>query len=396
MSDNNVISLNAWKGKLSVSKQGVKKTVTNLLAYLENLPEFGKKLCWNELAHCVEWNGEKLEEHQIIDIRVILEEHDFEPKPGDLLPAIIRHARTNSFHPVRDYLSGLTWDRKARLDSWLTKCMGAPDTPFVRAAGRRTLIAAVARAMKPGCKVDTVLVLEGPQGIKKSTAIATLFGADLTLESVNLFDDHKRMVMSMMGKWVVELAEFVAALRKDEDTVKGMISMQSDTTVLSYAKSATDHPRSVIFLGTYNPDGFGYFTDGTGNRRYWPVPVTKADIQKLTEGRDQLWAEATHAYLEGEQWWLTAEEEKLAKVEVQARQSVDVWEELLFERLVRKGIASTSVAAALNVLGVPDDRMNKAARNRVAAVLRKLGYEQDDVPTKDDQRRSVRIFRRPE
>lgn len=389
-----VISLNAWKGKLSSSKQGLKKNMTNLMLFLENLPEFGSNLRFNELSQEVEWGGKTLEEHQLVDVRVILERHDYEPNDKDLLAAIIRHARERAYHPVRDYLRGLKWDGTPRLDRWLTVCLGATDTPFVRAAGRRTLIGAVARAFRPGCKVDTILILEGPQGIRKSTAIATLFGPDLTLESVDLFADHKRMVMNIMGKWVVELAEFVAALQHDENKVKGLISMQVDRTTLSYAKRATDHPRSIIFMGTYNPDGMGYFNDSTGNRRYWPVPVTKADIPRLASSRDQLWAEAVHAFDTGEQWWLTDTEEKLAAVEVARRESSDVWEEILYEKLVRAGVEATTVAAALQALGMPNDRMDKRSRNRAAKVLRQLGYQPDERPTKDENRRSVLVFRR--
>lgn len=391
----NVVDLQAWKGRLSVSKQGVKKTVTNLLMYLENLPEFGAKLRWNSLAHAVEWNGRELEEHQLIDIRVILEAHQFEPQKGDLLPAVISHARSNSYHPITDYLDTLKWDGTKRLNHWLRVCMGAPDSPFVRAVGRKTLISAVARAFEPGCKVDTILIFEGPQGIRKSTAIATLFSPALTMETVNLFDQHNKMVMNMMGKWCVELAEFTAALRKDEDSVKGLVSMRTDRVALPYAKTSTDHPRSVVFIGTYNPDGMGYFNDTTGNRRYWPVPVTKANIEKIAEVRDQLWAEAVELYRSGEQWWLTDEEEGLAKAEVEKRESVDVWQEILFEKLIRTGVASTSVGAALKEIGVPPERMDKKARNRAAKVLRNLGYIPDDKPTKDEERRSIRVFRRP-
>lgn len=396
MMTDEVIPLNAWKGRLATSKQGIKKNVTNLMIFLENLPEFGRRLRWNELANAVEWDGVALEEHQLIDMRVILEGHDFEVKSNDLLAAVLRHARSHSFHPVRDYLRGLNWDGKPRLDFWLKTCMGAADTAFVRTVGRKTLISAVARAFKPGCKVDTILILEGPQGIRKSTAISTLFGKSLTFESVNLFDQHNKMVMNLMGKWVVELAEFVAALGKNEDAVKGLISMQTDRTTLPYAKAATDHPRSVIFIGTYNPDGMGYFNDSTGNRRYWPVPVTKANLPLLEANRDQIWAEAVAAFDAGEEWWLTPGEEALAKAEVERRQSSDVWEEILSEKLVRAGVTSTSVGAALHAIGVPNERMGKRERNRVGQVLRNLKYLPDDNPSKDSEGHSVRIFRRSE
>lgn len=394
MADDNIIPLNAWRGNLTSTSRGLKKSMTNLMLFLKNLPEFGPKLRWNELSQMVEWDGSSLEEHQLVDIRVILEKNDFEPNTADLLPAIIRHAREHAYHPVRDYLESLSWDGRKRLDRWLNVCMGAEQNPFTAAAGRRTLIAAVARIFQPGCKVDTVLILEGPQGIRKSSAIAALFGPELTLESVNLFDNYERMVDNMMGKWVVELAEFVAALRGDSMKVKGIISMQIDRTRLAYAKKSTDHPRSVIFIGTYNPDGDGYFTDETGNRRFWPVQVTKADVSVINSTRDQIWAEAVAAYQAGEQWWLTDEEEELAKASVAARESRDIWEEILYEKLVCTGHTVTTVSAALRLLGMPDDRMKKPDRNRMASVLRNLGYVQDENPTKDKDRKSVRLFRR--
>ena len=188
MMSENIIPLNAWKGKLQSSSKGVKKSMTNLMLYLRNLPDLGLTIRWNELASRAEWNGRPLEDADLIDVRLILEANDYEPVVGDVLPAVVRHARENAFHPVRDYLRSLKWDGTERLDHWMHLTLGATDTPFVRAVSRKTLIAAVARAFKPGCKVDTVLVLEGPQGIRKSTAIATLFGESLTAESVNLFD----------------------------------------------------------------------------------------------------------------------------------------------------------------------------------------------------------------
>lgn len=400
MADNTVVPLNAWKGKLATSKSGPKKTITNLMLFLKNLPEFGMTIRWNELAQRAEWNGRPVEDSDLVDVRLILERHEFEPNVADILPAVVRHAKENSFHPVRDYLRSLKWDGTKRVDYWLTHCLGAPATPFVRAVGRKTLIAAVARAFKPGCKVDTVLVLEGPQGLKKSTAISKLFGEEYTAESVNLFDQHNKMVMSMMGAWVVELAEFIAIQRKDQNSVKGMLSMRSDRVVLPYAKMASDHPRQCVFFGTINPGDSGYLTDSTGNRRYWPVEVTKCDIELIEDRRDQLWAEAVKAYFADEPWWFESdEEEALAKREVELRREYDVWEEILADKLA--GIQSVTVAAALQQIGVPFERMDKRAANRAAAALRAIGFSDAGKPKtiRDEEtgkRRSVRVFVREE
>ena len=391
----NVIDLGAWKGALQKNgKGGHKKNVTNLLMYLQNLREFGASIRWNELAQRPEWKGEQVTDSDLISMRLILEAHDFEPPVSDLLPTVIRHARDNAYHPVRDYLQGLKWDGIKRLDYWLQQCLGAPDTPFNRLVGRRTMIAAVARAFQPGCKVDTVLVLEGPQGIKKSTAIATLFGEDWTAESVNLFDQHNKMVMAMMGAWCVELAEFIAIQKRDQNTVKGMLSMRSDRVVLPYAKMASDHPRQCVFFGTINPGETGYLTDTTGNRRYWPVEVTQADLALIQERRDHLWAEALTAFRNGERWWLEEDEQVLASAEVERREEGDVWDEVFELKLAE--VESTTVAAALHAIGMDYARMTKNDRNRAAECLRRIGFESRAIKERDEngRRRSTLIFHR--
>lgn len=396
MADNNVFDLQAWKGKLAQSKQGYKKNMSNLMLFLSNVRELGKNIRWNELASRPEWAGEPITDSDLVKIRLLLEANDFEPSVNDVLPAVIHHAKDNAFHPIRDYLTGLKWDGKKRIDHWLISCLGAPDTIFNRAVGRKTLIAAVARAFRPGCKVDTVLVLEGPQGIKKSTAIATLFGEQYTAESVNLFDQHNKMVMSMMGAWCVELAEFIAIAKRDQNTVKGMLSMRSDRVVLPYAKMASDHPRQCIFFGTINPGESGYLTDATGNRRYWPVEVSKAKIPLIAQHRDQMWAEAYAAFLADEQWWLTDEEEAMAGREVAMREEYDVWDEILADRLA--GIQRTTLVSVLREIGVPAERMGRRERDRAAASVRRLGFIKKDAKERDEdgRRRSVVVFERQE
>lgn len=388
------IPLNAWRGRLITSKNGVKKSLTNLMLLLKYAPDLGSTIRWNELAEQAEWNGTPIEDRHLIDIRLILEREQYECSKEEIYGAVLRHARENSYHPVRDYLRSLKWDGTPRLDHWLTACLGAVDAPFVRIAGRKTLIAAVARAFRPGCKVDTVLVLEGPQGIQKSTAIATMFGENWTAESVNLFDQHNKMVMSMMGAWVVELAEFIAIAKKDQNAVKGMLSMRVDRVVLPYAKMLSAHPRQCIFFGTINPGEGGYLTDGTGNRRYWPVEVAKADIDLIVSRRDQIWAEAYRAFLADEQWWMTEEEEALARAQVAVREKTDIWDEVLEAKLIGNGVETTTVSAALQAIGVPNERMDAKAEERCAASLRRLGYASTPRKARDEtgKRKSIRLY----
>jgi len=386
-----VHELHAWRHNLQMGDKGPKRNLTNTMAHIRGLPELGKNLRFNEMTQEIEWRGKPIEDPDVVDIRLLMERENYQPQDRDVRPAIDRVCRESAYNPVVDYLTPLKWDGTKRLHRWMQTLLGAPDTPFVQLVGPKVLISAVARAMEPGCKVDTIVVLEGDQGLKKSSAIATLFGEEYTAESVSLFDQHSKMVMQMMGAWCVELAEFVAVIRKDMNAVKGLISMRSDRVVLPYAKSASTHPRRCIFFGTINPDDMGYLTDGTGNRRYWPVSVTKIDIAGIIEKRDQLWAEAYHLYREGERWWLDGDENALADVETSERQEQDAWAPVLSDKL--SNLTEVTSDRALTELGIPHERKDKRAQMRVAKALKEIGFV--SKTPKDRNGKTYRIWVRP-
>lgn len=380
MAEDNVVPLQAWKHQLQKGDNGIKRSLTNLVLHLRNLPGLGRELRFNELSYQPEWRGRPLEDADLIDIRLLLEREGFPPPDKDVRSAVDRVARENSYNPIADYLTALTWDGTPRLEKWMVRLLGAPDTPFVRLISPMVMIGAVARALDPGCKVDTVLVIEGEQGIKKSSAIAALFGEEYTAESVSLFDQHNKMVMAMMGAWVVELAEFVALAKSDRNSVKGLLSMRRDRVVLPYAKMSSTHPRRCIFFATINPEATGYLTDSTGNRRYWPVTATAIDMPGIRKHRDQLWAEAMHRYRAGQRWWLEPNEEGSAQIEQADREEDDAWTEPLRHKLalaMSDGQSVTEITSdfALNLLGLPARDKNKGAQMRVANALKQLGYE---------------------
>ncbi|WP_197421645.1 virulence-associated E family protein [Sphingobium sp. CCH11-B1] len=372
-----VIDLNAWRHNLQMGDKGPKRNLTNTIAHLRGLQGLGKSLRFNEMTQAIEWNGKPIEDPDVVDIRLIIERNNYQPQDRDIRPAIDRVCRENRYNPVTDYLNSLKWDGTPRLERWMPHLLGAPASDFVKLVGPKVLISAVARAYEPGCKVDTIMVLEGEQGLKKSSAIAALFGEEYTAESVSLFDQHNKMVMQMMGAWCVELAEFVAVVRKEQGAVKGLISMRSDRVVLPYAKMASTHPRRCIFFGTINPDSMGYLTDSTGNRRYWPVTVTRIDIEGILKSRDQLWAEAVHRFRQGERWWLEDDENKVATVEQVEREEEDAWTPILKEKLVGKAVITTN--DALTELGIPHERKDKRAQMRAATALVQIGYERFKV-----------------
>jgi putative DNA primase/helicase len=230
-------------------------------------------------------------------------------------------------HPVKDYLSGLRWDKKARIDNLLIRVAGAPDTPYVRAITKCFFLGAVARIMRPGEQVDTVLILEGAQGLGKSTLLRTLASDAWFLDTT--FDiGSKDGYQALRRKWLIEFSELDSLGRAELSRVKAFISAVKDTYRQSYGRSATDFFRQCVFAGTVNPNGTGYLNDPTGARRFWPVTLSgKIDQKTVKSERDMLWAEAVARYRKCEEWHLR--DPKLLKAaaeEAENRREPHPWE----------------------------------------------------------------------
>ncbi len=389
------IPLNAWRGRLLIGSKGEKKTLYNLMLYLQNLPGLGSTIRYNELAGVVEWRGEPIRDADYVDIQVMVEKAGFPPNKTDIPGAVARLAFDHAYHPVRDYLNNLKWDGINRLDRFLSILFGAPDTAYERAVGARWMIGAVARVFEPGCKMDTMLVLEGPQGLKKSTALRTLFGAPYFTEMVNELRDHKRFVEQIAGKWVVEFAELSALRKADVELVKAIITMQVDKTRPSYGRHTVEYPRQCVLAASVNPKaGQGYLTDSTGNRRFWPVACTAIDLPKISRKRDLLWAEAVQRYRDGEQWWLTDEENKLAVREQDQRRQSDAWEDAIANHVSPLN-TYTSEQLLADVIKMPIERQEQRAKDRIAAIMSDLGWTQvyAKVRRPDGSRKSSRVWR---
>jgi predicted P-loop ATPase len=392
------IPLNAWRGNLQVGSKGEKKTLYNLMQYMKNVPGLGKQIRHNELSGLVEWCGEPLCDTDYVDIQTMIEQAGFNPASGAIPPAVARTALFNKYHPVREYLDALKWDGTKRLDRFLHILFGTADGPYERAVGAKWMIGAVARVYQPGCKMDTMLVLEGPQGLKKSTALRTLFGGQYFVEMVNELRDHKKFVEQIGGKWVVEFAELSAIKGADVELVKAVITMQVDKTRLSYGRHTVELPRQCVFAASVNPKaGQGYLRDSTGNRRFWPVSCSAIDLPRLERKRDQLWAEALTRYRDGEEWWLSDEETKLAVREQDQRMQGDAWEDTIANYLT-PGFAYTSSQLLSDAIKMPIERHDQRAKDRVALIMADLGWVQtvgkERLP--DGTRRSARLWRRPE
>jgi len=392
------IPLNAWRGRLQVGAKGERKTLYNLMLYLQNLPGLGDTIRFNELAGIVEWRGEPLRDADYVDIQIMVERAGFQPNKTDIPAAVARLAFDHAYHPVRQYLNNLKWDGITRLDRFLPILFGTPDTPYERAVGARWMIGAVARVYQPGCKMDTMLVLEGPQGLKKSTALRTLFGAQFFTEMVNELRDHKRFVEQIAGKWVVEFAELSALRKADVELVKAIITMQVDKTRPSYGRHTVEYPRQCVLAASVNPKaGQGYLTDSTGNRRFWPVTCTAIDLAKIERKRDLLWAEAVQRFRDGEQWWLTEDENALAVREQDQRMQGDAWEDTIAAALIDT-FTYTSAQILSDIIKMPIAQHDQRAKDRVAAVMADLGWTQawGKARQEDGTRKTARVWKKPE
>lgn len=312
-----------WKKQLEYNRQGILiNNLKNLLLILNN-DENLKGIVFNQLSDDMEIKGEVPWSHpskfwrdaddaQLISY-IDLTYGNFSARNYDI--AVSKVTDDRSYHPIKEFLASLPeWDEIPRVDTLLVDFLGAVDNEYVRAVTRKTLVAAIARVMTPGCKFDTMLVLSGPQGKGKSTLIAKLCG-DWFNDSLLLSDTKdKTAAEKLQGYWILEIGELAGLKKTDIETLRGFLSRQNDIYRAAFGRRATPHPRQCVFIGTTNADT--YLRDITGNRRFWPVKVpggTDRGSWELTrEEVELIWAEALYYYKKGETLHLPKELEPIA------------------------------------------------------------------------------------
>jgi len=288
---------------------------------------------------------------------------------GQAVEAVARERR---FHPVLDYLTRCRWDGVPRLDEWAMQYLGASDSSYVRAVSAAWMIAAVARVTEPGCKADTALILEGRQGLGKSSALKALAQPWFTDEVADL--GTKDAAMQLAGVWVLELAELDSMARGDVSRIKAFMSRTTDRYRPPYARRVIEQPRQCVFAGTVNHNE--YLCDETGGRRFWPIACTRVDVDGLTSARDQLWAEARDRYQTGEHWWLEGVRlNAAANSEQRQRYQPDAWSEPIAKHIMylSSGVGVGEILA--DVLHQSVGEWTQTDMNRVSRCLRALGWE---------------------
>lgn len=398
-------------------------TLVNVHLILENafgpaLFKFNEFSKLDEIWQKTPWGakvGTEFQERDVQKIKLwISQQFGFQTGDENIWSALINIADTNAYHPIKEYFLGLpVHDGVERVDYFLERYLhGEAPEKYIRAVSRKTIVAMIARIFEPGIKFDTMLVLEGEQGLRKSTAIMTLTSKPWFTDA-NLNLKHKDSIADMAGKWVLEQGEMNVLSKANIAELKQFLSRDTDRMRPSFGRKSQDYPRQSIFIGTTNEDI--YLKDTTGSRRFWPIKVTgNCDVKAITKDRDQIFAEALAMYRAGEPIWISDEDTNhLAKKQQAERETSDelvyVIEDYLKD-LFNKSDFDTFfdptklflpdlfvTPSPLAVTGSHFLKMDDNGQKRVGSCLRKMGYERKVVKENGKTRKAwVKLPRKEE
>lgn len=378
-----------WLDKLQRSDRGFKANDFNVTVALNNAPELVGKIAWDRrqltyaaLTETPAGPAGRWSDSHTAQLAVWLQSLTIPITMRHVETALAAVARRNEVDPLGEYLNGLRWDGEERLATWLADYCEAERSEANGIIGAKFMIGAVARALRPGCQMDHMLVLEGDQGQRKSAAIRIL-GGDYAGE--NLPDFHSKDAMQIIGcKWIVEVSELAAIGKSQLEAIKAFITRREDTFRPPYGKHPLTVPRWSVLIGNYNPDGVGILQDTTGGRRFWVVAVGKINTEALAYNRDDLWAEAVVCFKRGDRWWPDKDQEIPIAVQQELRRDTDDWLELIERWIGIDGQTGydlptlrsefTTAEVAVQCLGFVSRDINRTDQMRISKCLKQLGY----------------------
>lgn len=342
--------------------------VHNLILVLANASEWKGRVRFNEFSGRIAIDGVDADDVTPVEIKAAIERKWIPEKihTSDVLEALSVVARRSPIHPVRDYLRGLTWDGVERINSFFEDHCGCPRDDYHMAVARSLFVSAVARIFKPGCKVDTMVILQSEQGMGKTRLWLALFGQWCAEVTASLSD--KDFYAGLRGIWAADFSELDAFSRAEATQIKRILTAQSDSYRPHYGRTIQVFPRQCIFVGGTNRDDWN--NDPTGARRFFPIHVQgPIDIDVVTAARDQLWAEAVAMFDRGETWWDIPDAQQHQEDIYQG----DPWEALLDAYLI--GRESTTVTAVLGeCLDIAAGKQSRADQMRAVAILKRAGW----------------------
>ncbi len=367
-----------WKDLMVCAAGGTyKSTAGNLNLIIDNDPAYGARLRFNTMTLRVELDGVPLDDGGYLGLCHPIERDypGMTPSAKQIGEACTRAAKRSPFSPVRDYLQSLEWDGVSRIERLVPEVLGAEDNDLNRKMMRTWFISACARGCEPGCKVDSVLVLVGPQGYRKSTffrALGEPWFADTPLDL-----GSKDAYLAIASAWIYEVPEVESMIcRSHAGAVKAFLTSQSDKFRIPYEAGVSEIKRGCVIAGTTNETRF--LEDPSGSRRFHVMTVTKRiDVARIKADRDQLFAEAMVAYRAGEKWWLDEADEGAREERSDAYQASDPWEEAIARYVAGKHDQSGMTLAAImgSIPGMELAHQDKRSSMRVSQILKRLGYE---------------------
>jgi predicted P-loop ATPase len=400
-------SPDAWKVRAMRDRHGnMIPNVTNVLLALEHV--FPKRFTYDQFACAVKIDRERpIEDADVIELQSWLQKQGIKRVGKDCVhDALQARARLNAYHPLREEIQGTEWDGVPRVDKFATDYLGCEPTPYNFGIVRMLLISMVARVFDPGCQCDHMVILEGAQGILKSSALRALAGEKYFSDQLPDLS-HKDSSQHLRDKWLLEISEMHTFDRATTNQLKAYITRRVERYRPPYGRLEVSEPRQCVFAGTMNPiGGAGYLRDPTGGRRFWGLEVAvkkPIDIVGIKRDRAQLFAEALALFNAGQAWWPTAEFEQTHIVpEQDARQEEDVWDEKIEEYLaqpvccgqcqprctpgeppknpmirLRTTVGELAKFALFIGAGGLDQvvKIGRAEQNRITASLARLGWE---------------------
>jgi len=393
--DRSLVARLQWKHDKEGKRVAILPSLTNLELILEEDAYWKNRLWYDgfrETKMFLDWDGEERawRDEDLTHARIWFEQaYGVAIGREAMWDAVSYVAKKNVRNPLTEELDTYQWDGVERIDTWLTTAMGVIDTPLHRAIARKTLIQAVARAYKPGCQADTVLILVGKQGCGKSTAIRALAGSEW-FSCTRLKMNDKDAYMQLQSVWIYELGELASVRASQVELVKAFVTSKEDRFRPPYGRESIVLKRHTVFMGTTNEDEF--LNDATGERRYWPVRVSHVDLKWIEKHRRVLWAEAVRAFKAGEQWHLNrVEEQQLGEVHEEFKE-LHPWEARIRTHLEQTQIRVVETDRLMtSVLGIPVAKQSRGDQMTLAQILGRLEFRRMQVRTQQGGRRWVYV-----
>ena len=368
------VDVDWWSQLLKKKDQTPRRAYYNTAVFVRHHPDYRGKWSIDTMTATPWFNGETLKDTLVHEIRAAADQRlGYTPGREDVEAAILTAAQDRPFHPILQYLRSLDWDGTHRLSQMARDYLGS-DSDLHAQMLRKFMIGAAARAMHPGAKLDTALMLVGAQGIGKSTFFSILGGdwhADSFVDITN-----KDSFVQIHSAWIYELAELENVVGgRAESRLKAWLTSTHDMFRAPYARVASRRARAVVICGTTNKTQF--LTDDSGSRRFWIVPVGQViDREELARCRDQLWAEAVCCAEAGEPWWLSTDMDALRAAANRQHEQDEAWAGPIADFVSPPSVKETTITQILvDALKIDLGRVNRWDQMRVAGVLDDLGWK---------------------